>query len=118
MLKPPTRILWYVSGKKQIVAVSHLDGVEIGTPKALFKKFKNLGILDWNDLYEMCDRDPKKEIMALQFSHTFPFRSPISLDALRTIFEEEGANLWVRSLRTIPVTTFQKLFQFGYRNQP
>ena len=118
MLKPPTRILWYVSGKKQIVAVSHLDGVEIGTPKALFKKFKNLGILDWNDLYEMCDRDPKKEIMALQFSHTFPFRSPISLDALRTIFEEEGANLWVRSLRTIPVATFQKLFQFGYRNQP
>ena len=104
--------------KKQIVAVSHLDDVEISNPKALFKKFKNLGILDWEDLYEMCDRDPTREIMALKFSHTFPFRSPISLDELRTIFEEDGVHLWVQSLRKISVEKFCKLFHLGYPDRP
>ncbi|MYD62559.1 MAG: GNAT family N-acetyltransferase [Gemmatimonadetes bacterium] len=118
ILKPPARILWYVSGKKQIVGVSHLDDVEISNPKALFKKFKNLGILDWRDLYEMCDRDPTREIMALKFSHTFPFRSPISLDELRTIFEEDGVHLWVQSLRKISVEKFCKLFHLGYPDRP
>ena len=43
MLKPPGRILWYVSKDKQkIIAVSRLDEVVIDTPKELLRKFKNL----------------------------------------------------------------------------
>ena len=42
MLKPPGRILWYVSkDKQQIIAVSRLDEVAIDTPKELLRKFKN-----------------------------------------------------------------------------
>ena len=114
ILRPPARILWYVSGKKQFVAVSHLDDVEVGNPKALFKKFKKLGILNWQNLYEMCDFDTDKEIMALKFSHTFPFRNPISLAKYRSICEEDGVKPWVQSLRPIPMATFQKVFHFGY----
>ena len=115
MLVPPGRILWYVSGsQKQIVAVSHLDEVEIGTPKELFKKFKKLGILDWKAIYEMCGRDISKEIMALKFSHTFPLRKPISLNEMRTIYEEDDVGLWWQSPSAIPVATFRKLFHRGY----
>lgn len=118
MLKPPARILWYVSGKKQIVAVSHLDDVEIGTPKVLFKKFKNLGILDWKHLYEMCGRNTETEIMALRFSHTFPFPQPVSLEAMRTVFKEDNVGLGLRSPLKIPTETFCKLFHLGYPGRP
>ena len=115
MLKPPARILWYVSQpQKQIVAVSHLDTVEIDTPKVLFKKFKKFGILKWEDIFQMCEGDPLKEIMVLKFSHTFPFREPISLDAMQTVYEEDGVGLTLQSPSRVPMEIFQKLFQLGY----
>ena len=116
MLAPPGRILWYVSRtQKRIVAISHLDEVEIGTPKKLFKKFKKFGILDWDDICnKMCKGDTSKEIMALKFSHTFLFREPISLNDMRTVYEEDGLGLWLQSPSKIPVATFRKLFHRGY----
>ena len=118
ILTPPSRILWYVSKpKSQIVAISHLDEVEIGTPKYLFKKFKKFGILDWNDICKMCDGDISREIMALKFSHTFPFRKPISLNEIRTVCQEDGLNPRNPKLQSpwkIPVERFQKLFRLGY----
>ena len=118
MLKPPARILWYESEpKKQIVALSHLDAVEIDTPKALFKKFKKFGILKWEEIFQMCKGDPLKDIMVLKFSHTFPFREPISLDAMRTVYEEDGVGLTLQSPSKVPMERFQKLFQLGYLEQ-
>ena len=117
ILKSPARILWYVSGnKKQIVAVSHLDEVEIGAAKALFKKFKKFGILEWNDIYKMCAGDPSKKIMALKFSHTFPFRKPVSLDTIRAAFKENGTGLSLQSPLKLSTKIFHKLFQLGYPN--
>ena len=118
MLKPPARILWYESRpKRQIVAVSHLDAVEIDAPKALFKKFKKFGILEWRNIFQMCAGDTLKEIMVLKFSHTFPFRKPISLDTTRTVYKDGGANLTLQSPSKVPTEIFQKLFQLGYPEQ-
>ena len=115
MLKAPGRILWYVSGAiGQIVAVSHLDSVVIDTPKELLRHFKKFGTLKWEDLYEMCEGDISRELMALKFSHTFPFRRPISLDTIRTIYEEDNVKLSLQSPLKIPVERFWKLFQIGY----
>ena len=119
MLKPPARLLWYVSGsQRQIVALSHLDEVEIGSLKAIYRKFRRFGILKWEDLYKMCKGDPSKQIMALRFSHTFPFRKPLSLDAIRTIYNEDKVGLSLQSPSVIPIETFQKMFRLGYSNQP
>ena len=118
MLVPPGRILWYVSEReKQIVAVSHLDEVEIGIPQELFKKFKRFGILEWEDLYKMCGCNTETEIMALKFSHTFPFRQPISLETIRTVFKEDKVGLSLQPPSKIPTETFRKLFYLGYPNQ-
>ena len=115
MLKPPARILWYVSGDiKKIIAISHLDTVEIDTPKVLFGKFKKFGILKWKDIYDLCDGDLSKEIMALKFSHTFLFRKPISLDELRGVFKEDRVGLTLQSPSKVPMKTFQKLFRLGF----
>ena len=110
----PASILWYVSGRKEFIAVSQLDDVEVGTPKSLYKKYRKLGILDWRDLQKMTDNDTDKEIMALRFSHTFPFRHPISFPKYRAICKEFSADPWVRSLRKIPTSIYQKLFELGF----
>ena len=118
MLKPPARLIWYVSGNQQkIVALSHLDEVDIGPLKDIYKRFRRFGILKWDDLYEMCEGDVTKQIMALKFSHTFPFRKPLSLDTIRTIYNEDNVGLSLQSPSVIPIETFQKMFRSGYSNQ-
>ena len=115
MLKAPARILWYVSRKaKRIVAVSRLDEVTIDNAKALFKRFQKFGILEWADLYEMCRGEPSTEIMALRFSHTFSFREPVSLQAMREILAEDGVGLALQSPLKLPAGTFRKIFERGF----
>ena len=115
VLKPPARLLWYVSRpRREIVAVSHLDTVEIDTPKVLFRKFRRFGILKWEDLYKICGGNPSKEIMALGFSHTFPFRAPISLASLRSVFKEDRVNLVLQSPLKITLATFKRIFALGF----
>ena len=119
MLTAPGRILWYVSGKKkEIIAVSHLNDVVIDTPKELFKKFKKIGILQWEDLYKMCNGDPSKELMVLKFSHTFTFQKPVSLDDTRTVYLENNAGLSVQGPSKVSPKIFRELFRKGYLNQP
>ena len=118
MLKPPARILWYVSqSARKVVAVSRVNAVEIGKPKALFKKFKRFGILEWPDLYEMCKGDPMREVMALVFSHTFCLRRSVPLETLREICREDGVGLVLQSPRKIPAKTFRKIFLQGFPSE-
>ena len=119
MLQAPGRILWYESGSKagQITAISRLDSVEIGTAKSLFRKFKKFGVLEWKDIFDMCNGDPSKEIMALKFSHTFLFRKPVFLDVMRNVFDEHGTNPVLQSPSKLPTEIFCKLFQLGYPDQ-
>ena len=117
MLKAPARILWYVSGTKhkEVVAVSRLDAVELDTPRALYKKYAKFGILEWNELYEMCDGKVDADMMALKFSHTFTLRNPVTLNELRKVFlEEENRNPNVQSPTRMAVSTFERIFQLGF----
>lgn len=117
MLKAPARILWYVSGTNQqkVVATSRLDAVEIDTPRALYKKYAKLGILEWKELYEMCDGNVDADMMALKFSHTFTFRIPVTFYELKKVFsEEENRNLMMLSPVRMAVSTFDRIFQLGF----
>ena len=118
ILNLPARVLWYESSpKKRIVALSHLDAVEIDVPKVLFKRFKKFGILEWKDVFQLCQGDHSRQIMALKFSHTFPFRQPISLDTVRDVYENEGSNLTLQSPSRVPMEVFRKLLLLGYPEQ-
>ena len=100
--------------EKQIVAVSCLDDVAVDTPKVLFGKFQKFGILKWDDLYEMCDGDVTTEIMALLFSHTFPFRKPISLAAMRELYSKNKVGLALQSPQRVPANLFEEIFRRGF----
>ena len=117
MLSAPGRILWYVSGScGEIAAISHLDEVEIGLPKELFKKYKRFGILEWRDIYSLCKGDIEREIMALKFSRTFPFRNRIPLSDIRAVFKEHDVGESLQAPLLLPESAFQQLFKIGYPN--
>lgn len=114
-MRTPARILWYVSGDAgQVVAVSHLDGVEIGTPSDLLKRFEKRGVFKWKEVFETCGGDPTKNIMALKFSHTFGFRKPVSLKRLKRASDEERHSLVLQSASRIPRALFEKIYLLGY----
>lgn len=118
MLQAPARILWYVSGeKKAIIGISHLDEVEVGTPKKLFGKYRKFGVLEWPELYEMCGQDITKEIMALKFSRTFMFRRVVELSTMREIFSETGISESLQSPSSIPFNTLKKIYKAGFSTQ-
>ena len=123
MLRPPGRILWYVSAHSRkrnlgrqgkVVAVSHLDLVELDCPKRLFRKHQHKGILDWNQIQQICGGNANKTIMAIEFSHTFTFKKPIPLDDLRRIYREGGSKLMLQSPSKIPPPIFERLYRFGF----
>ena len=116
MLRPPGRILWYVSrNPKAIVAVSHLDEVVIDTPKELFRKFRKYGTFEWRDVYEMCGGDVTKSLMVLKFSHTFSFPRDVPIDEIREVFAENEVGLSLRGPSRISFDTFNKILQLGYQ---
>ena len=116
MLVAPARILWYVSGKKEIIATSFLDDVVVDSAKELFRKFKKFGILEWRDIFKMCNEDPTRELMALKFSHTFLFRKSIPLNDLRDLYKKNCVGLSLRGPSKISPEIFHELFQKGFPN--
>lgn len=119
MLRAPARILWYVSGKEgAVVALSHLDSVEVDVPKQLFRKYQKFGILEWEDVFEFCGKDITKDIMALKFSRTFMCRHRVTLQELRAVFQSDGIGESLQSPSSIPFEAFTKLFQLGFPNNP
>jgi len=117
MLTSPGRILWYVSKRKEIIAVSCLNDVVIDTAKELFRQFKKFGILKWRDLYKMCHSDPSRELMVLKFSNTFLFPNPLALEDVRHVYARNDIKLWLQSPSEVPPEIFHELFQKGYLNQ-
>ena len=120
MLRAPGRVMWYVSApKKEIVAVSRLDEIHMDNPRELFKAYRGLGILKWDDIYEMSGGDPSNKIMALRFSHTYPLRNNVSLDDVRMVYaKRQGKKFNPVSPRCVSAGVFEDLYQLGFAGQP
>jgi len=118
MLKAPGRIFWYASRSVgAIIAVSHLDEIDIGLPKDLFRKYRRFGILEWRDIYNMCEKNIEQPLMALRFSRTFLFKMQISLTALRAVLAKDGISESLQAPSIIPFQTAKNLYEIGF-SQP
>ena len=115
-LKPPARILWYVSADGSIAGSSHLERVEIGPAKDIFRKHQRRGTLDRRAVVQIAKGNPEGEVMALSFSDTNPFPRRVSLDEIREIYSDlgDGTQFSPISIRTIPADIFHKLFKRGH----
>ena len=118
MLEAPARILWYVSGPGgRVVAVSHLDAVECGPPKDIFRQHQRMGVLAWTDIYNMCQGTEVRDIMVLRFSHTYLFNQPVGLADLRVLYKKQDVNLVLQSPSRVPKALFFDIFQKGYEKR-
>lgn len=93
-IRPPARILWYVTGgtaahaEGHVRAVSQLVEVVSGRPRTLHQRFARLGVWDQKQV-ERAESD-KGEVMALRFVDTEVFGRPWSLTELRSVFADHG----------------------------
>ena len=117
MIQAPARILWYVSDSVGVVATSHLDNVQIGPPKDIFRDNRRLGALGWSEIQEMCSGGTVRDIMALEFSHSCPFRSPVDHTSLKRIYSRHSRKLVVQSPSRVPRAVFHDIFRSGFQTR-
>lgn len=110
----PGRILWYVSKRpKSIRACSRLEEVVVAPPKDLYRRYRRLGVYEWEHVYETADNDVSNEIMALKFSDTEHFDNPIKWDEMQSVLEGEGINTRLMTPERIPPNVFDQFYATG-----
>jgi GNAT superfamily N-acetyltransferase len=117
VITAPGRILWYVSqgqshdGAMAIKACSRLEEVAVGPAKELFKRFRRLGVYEWRDLAASESRNPGGKIMALRFTLTERFKTPVRLDWLN----DHGIKGNFPGPRAIPPEQFEIIYREGFK---
>lgn len=114
----PARLLWYVSktkathtGAGMVRAVSYLDGVVRGSPKALFSRFRRLGVYRWADLMKMTGGARDAVLAALEFSGTELLNEPIPWPELQASFARHtGKNNQLQGPLQITSSMFFELY--------
>ncbi len=120
VLSAPARILWYVSshrkykGAMHIRACSQLDEVAVEYPSDLFKRFRRLGIYEWKDILGIAKGDIGNRIMAVRFSDTELFSTPVPWNDLQRILScVEGHQSQIQSPVHISSESFAQIYRFG-----
>ena len=108
------RILWYVSqsdymGTGMVRACSYLDKVEKGKKKDLYKKYRRLGVLTWEELMEIGGESDT--ISAYVFSYTELFDKPVHLDDVRKYINNKSASF--QSFKKIDEDAYIKIYKAG-----
>lgn len=118
-LVAPARILWYVTdgenhGSKRLRACSHLDDIDIDYPKSLYRKYKRLGVYDWDNVYRTAKKDINEKIMAVKFSNSEIFENTISWRTLKKVLIDlENREAPIQSPVNINDETFVELYRIG-----
>jgi hypothetical protein len=92
----PGRILWYVSGAMEVIAVSDLVEVADGDATELWRRFRRLGVYDRRQVLAAANKASGK-VRALRVVNTQPFLYRISLRTLRGLAARNGQTLRLRS---------------------
>ena len=98
-LQAPARILWYVSTDKRpgesmrIRACSQLEEVVIGPAKAVYRRFKRLGVYEWRHVIKTAKNDPDGDVMALRFTRTELLPNCIQFNRIQELLQDRNNQL-------------------------
>jgi len=118
-INAPARILWYVTddkqyvGTKQIRASSLLENTRIDLPAKLHSKYFKYGVFGKLDILNTVKGNFEKQLMALEFSHTHVFSTPVSLKRFQNILHESETKGWSNQLMEISQETFLTVVKEG-----
>ena len=122
VITAPSRVVWYVSDdpafpqSKALRACSYIDEVVVDRPKELYRRFKRLGVYEWEDVYAIAKHDVNREIMAFRFSKTEMFTGPVTWGAMQEIFRKyRGKQQTLQSPLAISEGCFFDIYSRGMR---
>jgi hypothetical protein len=85
--------------------------VRRGPAKVLFNAFRRLGVFEWEQIREMVDGNPKKDILALRFADTELFEEPFPGDQAKAL----GIINNFTSPVKVSETAFAKIYRHGMK---
>ena len=86
-----------------------MDLVEVADKSLLYKKYRRLGVFDWDDL---CRIQKENDcIVAYKFSYTELLPNSVDLDIVRMVIGKPNATF--QSFREISSEAFFKLYELG-----
>jgi GNAT superfamily N-acetyltransferase len=112
----PARLIWYVTdaqrgGVAAVIGCSRLDEAQVGSPAALFQRFRHLGV--WQ-LDQVTRAAKAGQAQALRFADTEIFERRITLRRLRQLAASHGQTLALRSPQKIAAGLFAAIYQEGH----
>ena len=119
-ISSPFRILWYVSkdrrytGTGQIRAYSVGSRVELLPATEAFKRYKRLGVYDFEQVLELSGGDPNGEVMVIPFSDTEMLKNPLDRKRLTAVLTSLGQhNPSLRGPQRISEPAFAEIYRLG-----
>lgn len=119
IVKYPGRILWYVSDKgklsgvKSIRACSRIAEVVVDKPKALFRRFKRLGVYEWSDVFKTAGNDLDANVMAIRFHDTELLR-PVKWDIFQEVLRANNVRTNLESPVSISSQVFEEIHALAF----
>ena len=85
----------------------------IDKPKILFAKYKNLGVYEWANVFDIAENNLDNELLAFKFSRTEVFPSPVSRTNLKEMWKTQGKNFNVQGPLQITKEQFFEIYAKG-----
>ncbi len=119
IVKYPGRILWYISDKgelsgiKSIRACSRIAEVVVDKPKALFRRFKRLGVYEWSEVFKTAGNDLDTNVMAIRFHDTELLR-PVKWDVFQEVLKANSVRTNLESPVKISSKVFEEIYALAF----
>ena len=120
-VEAPARIIWWVSGgglSGGMRAMSWLDEVDTGDPRRLYRKYRNYGVLDEQQVLESAKPSGPSghpAATALLFSQTEMFPGPVPIARARELCASMDTNGYFITIRSTDENTVSAFYEEGMR---
>ncbi len=116
----PARVIWWISGGGSlggVRAISWLDEVETGPPHRLYRKYRDHGVLDKQQVIDIAKLSPKDgpKATAMLFSQTEIFPEPVPIARSRELCHDMNQPGYFRTTQKIDEDTVYKFYTEGMK---
>ena len=117
-IEAPARIIWWVSGRGQsggVRAMSWLDEVDTGDPRRLYRKYRDRGVLDEQQVLRSAKlgKSGHPAATAMLFSETEVFREPVPIARARELCDSMKRKGFFITTQTIDEDAVRRLYEEG-----
>ena len=117
-LDSPARLIWWVSGGGPpggVRAISWLDEVEVGHPRRLYRKYRDYGVLDKQQVVEAAalSRSGQLEATAMLFSQTEVFSRPVPITRSRELCDDMNQPGFFQTTQPLEEEAVRRFYEEG-----